>query len=56
MPVPLNVMMILPLLGTVDTGVSVTVMVTDVAPRAMLLRVMVGELSPRSPMEGYVPE
>ncbi len=56
MPVPLSVMMILPSLGTVDSGVSVTVMITDVAPRATLLRVMVGELSPRSPMEGYVPE
>ncbi len=52
---PCIVMMILPLLGTVDTGASVTVMVTDAAPRATLLRVMVGELSPRSPMEGYVP-
>ena len=55
MPAPLSVMMILPLPGTVDTGERETVMVTDVAPRAMLLRVMVGELSPRSPMEGYVP-
>ena len=50
MPVPLNVMMILPSRGTVDSGVSLTVMVTDVAPRATLLRLMAGELSPRSPM------
>ncbi len=47
MPAPLSVMMILPLLATVDTGVSVTVMVTDVAPRATLLRVMVGAKVPR---------
>ena len=43
---PCIVIMILPSLGTVDSGVSVTVMVTDVAPRATLLRVMAGELSP----------
>ena len=47
---PKNVMMILPLLGTVDTGESETVMVTDVAPRALLLRVMAGKFGPRSPM------
>ena len=52
---PRTVMMILPLLGTVDTGVSETVMVTDVAPRALLLRVMAGKFGPRSPMLGYVP-
>ena len=50
MPAPLSVMMILPSLETVDTGESETVMVTDVAPRALLLRVMAGEFSPRSPM------
>ena len=48
MPAPLSVMMILPLPGTADMGESVTVMVTDVAPRAMLLRVMVGAEAPRS--------
>ena len=56
MPEPTTVMMILPLLGTVDTGESVTVMVTDVAPRATLLRVMAGAKVPRSAtMAGYVP-
>ena len=50
MLLPKTVMMILPLLATVDTGESETVMVTDVAPRALLLRVMAGEFSPRSPM------
>ena len=50
MPAPLSVMMILPLPGTVDTGESETVMVTDVAPRALLLRVMAGKFGPRSPM------
>ena len=50
MPAPLSVMMILPFLGTVDTGESETVMVTDVAPRALLLRVMAGKFGPRSPM------
>ena len=50
MPAPLSVMMILPLLGTVDTGESETVMVTDVAPLEMLLRVMAGKFGPRSPM------
>jgi hypothetical protein len=49
-PAPQSVMMILPLLGIDDTGVRVTVMVTDVALRALLLRVMAGEFSPRSPM------
>ena len=47
MPAPLSVMMILPLLETVDTGESETVMVTDVAPRATLLRVMAGAEVPR---------
>ena len=47
---PETVMMILPSLGTADMGESVTVMVTDVAARALLLRVMAGEFSPRSPM------
>jgi hypothetical protein len=47
MPAPLSVMMIFPLLGTADTGVSVMLMVTDVAPRAILLRVMVGAKVPR---------
>ena len=56
MPAPLSVMMILPLLGTVDPGLIVTLMVTDVAPRAMLLRVMAGAEAPRSAtMAGYVP-
>ena len=50
MLLPKTVMMILPVPGTVDTGESETVMVTDVAPRALLLRVMAGEFSPRSPM------
>ena len=50
MPAPLSVMMILPSLGTADKGVSVMVMVTDVAARALLLRVMAGKFSPRSPM------
>ena len=56
MPAPLSVMMILPSLETVDTGESETVMVTDVAPRALLLRVMAGAEAPRSAkMAGYVP-
>ena len=46
-PAPLSVMMSLPLLATVLTGVSVTLMVTDVAPLATLLRVMAGALEPR---------
>jgi hypothetical protein len=50
MPEPQSVMMIFPLLGTVVAGVSVTYMITDVALRALLLRVMTGEFSPRSPM------
>ena len=46
-PAPLSVMMILPLLGTVDTGVSATIMDTKVAPRVLLLRVMAGAEVPR---------
>ena len=46
MPAPLSEMMTLPLLGTVDTGVSVMLMVTDVAPLAKLLRVMAGDVAP----------
>ena len=46
-PAPLSVMTSLPLLATVDTGVSVTLMVTAVAPLATLLRVMAGALAPR---------
>ena len=52
---PETVRMILPVPGTVDMGDSETVMVTDVAPRALLLRVMAGMFGPRSPMLGYVP-
>lgn len=47
MPAPWSVMMILPLMGTVDTGVSVTVICMDVAPRALLLKVMMGASVPR---------
>lgn len=47
MPAPLSVMIILPLLGTVDTGVSAMIMPTDVAPRAVLVRVMAGAEVPR---------
>ena len=39
-PAPLSVMMSLPLLATVDTGVSVTLIVTPVAPLTTLLRMM----------------
>ena len=46
-PAPLSVMTSLPLLATVDTGVSVTLMVTAVAPLATLLRVMAGDVVPR---------
>jgi hypothetical protein len=38
----------LPLLATVDTGVSETVMVTPVAALATVLRMMAGEAAPRS--------
>jgi len=47
MPAPLSVMMILPMLAACVAGVSVTLMVTDVAPLTTLLRVMTGELAPR---------
>ena len=46
-PAPVSVIRSLPLLGTVVTGVSVTLMVTDVAPLATLLRVMAGDVAPR---------
>ena len=46
MPAPLSEMMTLPLMGTVVTGVSVTLMVTDVAPLATLLRVISGDVVP----------
>ena len=46
-PVPLSVMMSLPLEATAVTGVSVTLMVTAVAPLATLLRVMAGDATPR---------
>ena len=46
-PVPLSVMMSLPLLATVDAGVSVTLIVTAVAPLATLLSVMAGDVAPR---------
>ena len=41
-PAPPSVMTILPVLATSVTGVSVTLMVTAVAPFATLLRVMAG--------------
>ena len=46
-PAPLSVMTILPVLATSVTGVSVTLMVTAVAPFATLLRLMAGALAPR---------
>ena len=46
-PAPVSVISSLPLLATNVTGVSVTLMVTDVAPLATLLRVMAGALAPR---------
>ena len=46
-PAPLSVMTILPLAATSVTGVSVTLMVTSVAPFATLLSVMAGALAPR---------
>ncbi len=46
-PAPVSVMMILPLLATVTTGVSATLMVTKAAPLATLLKVMMGALVPR---------
>ena len=44
---PLSVMMILPSGATAVAGVSVTLMITPVAPFATLLRVMVGDRAPR---------
>ena len=46
-PAPVSVMMILPLLATVSTGVSATLMVTVAAPWVTLLRVMAGDVAPR---------
>ncbi len=46
-PAPLSVMTILPVAATSVTGVSVTLMVTAVAPLATLLRVMAGDVAPR---------
>ena len=46
-PTPLSVMMILPSGATAVAGVSVTLMVTPVAPTVTLLRVMVGDRAPR---------
>ena len=46
-PAPLSVMTILPLSATSVTGVSVTLMVTAVAPLATLLSVMAGDVAPR---------
>ena len=57
-PAPVSVIKSLPLLGTVVTGVSLTLMVTDVAPLATLLSVMAGCELPRdvpSRMAEYVP-
>ena len=56
MPAPLSEMMILPVLGTVVTGVSVTLMVTAVAPLATLLSVIAGLADPtESTIAGYSP-
>ena len=46
-PAPLSVMTSLPLVATSVTGVSVTLIVTAVAPLATLLRVMAGDVAPR---------
>ena len=46
-PAPLSVMMILPSGANAAAGVSVTLMVTAVAPMATLLRVMMGDRAPR---------
>ena len=54
-PVPKSVMTSLPLLATVDTGVSETVMVTPVAALATVLRTMAGEAAPRSAMQADDP-
>ena len=56
MPAPLSEMMILPVLGTNVTGVSVTLMVTAVAPVPVLLRVIAGLADPNwSTIAGYEP-
>ena len=46
-PAPVSVIKSLPLLATAVTGVSDTLIVTDVAPLMTLLRVMAGALVPR---------
>ncbi len=46
-PAPLSVILILPSAATSVTGVSVTLIVTAVAPFATLLRVMAGDIAPR---------
>ena len=51
-PAPLSVMMILPSGATAVAGVSVTLMVTPVAPFATLLRVIAGEAIPSEIMDG----
>ena len=51
-PAPLSVMMILPSGATAAAGVSVTLMVTPVAPFATLLRVIAGEAIPSEIMDG----
>ncbi len=48
MPIPLSVMRIFPVGAISVNGVSVTLMVTAVAPLATLLRVMAGDVAPRS--------
>ena len=45
-PVPLSVMTILPSGATAVAGVSVTLMITPVAPMVTLLRVMAGDRAP----------
>ena len=51
-PAPLSVMTILPSGATAVAGVSVTLMVTPVAPFATLLRVIAGEAIPSEIMDG----
>ena len=51
-PAPLSVMMILPSGATAAAGVSVTLMITPVAPFATLLRVIAGEAIPSEIMDG----
>ena len=48
-PFPAIVMTILPVEGTVTSGVRETVIVTAVAPLPWLLRVMAGDAAPRLP-------